>query len=661
MEQDNKIKEFIRKAREVHGDTYDYSKVEYVNNKTKVIIICKEHGNFEQTPDSHLRGCGCPKCGIEKRATNRRSSTDEFINKAHEIHGYKYDYSKVEYKKAIEKVIIICKEHGNFEQVPNSHLNGSGCPTCADETRNVKKTTTTDEFKTKAQEIHGYKYDYSKVEYVNCKSKVIMLCNEHGEFEQTPDDHLQGRGCNKCGIESSTAKKRYSIDEFITKAQEIHGDEYDYSKVEYINNHTHIMIICKEHGVFEQMPATHISKRDKSGCPKCVGRLLTKEEFINKAQEIHNHKYDYSNINFTNMTTKIKIICKKHGEFEPLAGVHMRGSGCDKCSRNQSIISRKDFIECSINIHGNEYDYSKVEYINNTAKVIIICKEHGIFEQAPNSHLHGCGCPKCGIEKRAVSRRSSTDEFINKAQEIHGYKYEYSKVEYVNSQTKVIITCKEHGDFEQTPSGHLVGECLKCSINFRGTLRRKTTEQFVVEAKQKHRDKYDYSKVDYNNTHENVVIVCNSHGEFQQTPNSHLRGTGCPMCVNKTEGKLYETMKQIYPTLIRQFRQDWCKRLCHLPFDLCIPEYKIIIELDGAQHFRQIRNWSSPEEQFKNDKYKEDCANENGYSVIRLLQEDVFYDTYDWVKELCDTIEEVKSSEGITNVYLCQNEEYDKF
>ena len=321
----------------------------------------------------------------------------------------------------------------------------------------------------------------------------------------------------------------------------------------------------------------------------------------------------------------------------------------------------KEFIKKAIQKHGDIYDYSKVEYKKAIEKVIIICQKHGEFEQTPDSHLQGRGCNKCGIEKRAANRRSSTDEFINKAQEIHGYKYDYSKVEYVNSQINVIITCKDHGDFEQTPSGHLVGGCLKCSINFRGTLRRKTTEQFIKEAKQKQGDKYDYSKVDYNNTHENVIIVCNSHGEFQQTPNSHLRGAGCPMCVNKTEAKMYETMKQIYPTLITQFKQDWCKRLLHLPFDFCIPECKIIIELDGAQHFRQVRNWSSPEEQFENDKYKEDCANENGYSVIRLLQEDVFYDTYDWVKELCDAIEEVKSSEGITNVYLCQNDEYEQF
>jgi very-short-patch-repair endonuclease len=120
-------------------------------------------------------------------------------------------------------------------------------------------------------------------------------------------------------------------------------------------------------------------------------------------------------------------------------------------------------------------------------------------------------------------------------------------------------------------------------------------------------------------------------------------------------------MSQIYPSLLTQFKQDWCKRTNHLPFDFCILEYKIIIELDGPQHFIQISNWASPEEQQENDKYKEECANQNGYSVIRLLQEDVFYDTYDWVKELCEAIEKVKINEGIINKRLCKNGEYDQF
>ena len=137
--------------------------------------------------------------------------------------------------------------------------------------------------------------------------------------------------------------------------------------------------------------------------------------------------------------------------------------------------------------------------------------------------------------------------------------------------------------------------------------------------------------------------------------------TGCPFCINKTENKLYEKLKPFYPTILSQFKQEWCKKLRHLPFDFVIPEYKIIIELDGPQHFQQISNWSSPEEQFENDKYKEKCANDNGYSVIRLLQEDLFYDNYDWVKELCETIEEIKTGDEVVNIYLCKNGEYDKY
>jgi very-short-patch-repair endonuclease len=137
--------------------------------------------------------------------------------------------------------------------------------------------------------------------------------------------------------------------------------------------------------------------------------------------------------------------------------------------------------------------------------------------------------------------------------------------------------------------------------------------------------------------------------------------TGCPYCVNKTEAKLYENLKPLYPTLITQFKQEWCKKLRYLSFDFCISNHKIIIELDGQQHFQQVSNWSSPEEQFENDKYKEKCANDNGYSVIRILQESVFYDTYDWIKELCETIEELKNGDEVANVYLCKNGEYDKY
>ena len=124
--------EFIKKAREIHGDKYDYSKVDYINNKTKVCIICPEHGEFWQKPNYHLSACGCPKCKCDKIKKTKYITTESFIQKAHEVHESKYDYSKVEYKGIFEKVCIICPEHGEFWQTPNNHLNNKrGCPKCA--------------------------------------------------------------------------------------------------------------------------------------------------------------------------------------------------------------------------------------------------------------------------------------------------------------------------------------------------------------------------------------------------------------------------------------------------------------------------------------------------------------------------------------------------
>lgn len=172
---------FVARAKQKHGDKYDYSKVKYVNNRTKVCIICPEHGEFWQTPNIHLRGADCPKC-VGKGTI----STEEFIARSYEVHGDKYDYSKVEYKTANAKVCIICPEHGEFWQTPRSHLRGAGCPSCSG-----NKKMTAEEFIVKAREVHGNKYDYSKVEYINNNKKVCIICPEHGEYIALVRLHLQ--------------------------------------------------------------------------------------------------------------------------------------------------------------------------------------------------------------------------------------------------------------------------------------------------------------------------------------------------------------------------------------------------------------------------------------------------------------------------------------
>lgn len=189
--------EFVKRARKVHGDKYDYSKVNYVNNRTKVIIICPEHGEFEQVPDSHLRGSGCPICRWKKAKESLRKSvgltTEKFIERAKKIHGDKYDYSKVKYENTDTKVCIICPKHGEFWQTPHHHLMGIGCPYCG------QKKYDTNEFIRRAKEVHGDKYDYSKTNFICKKNKVIITCPIHGDFEQLPLNHLAGRGCPECG------------------------------------------------------------------------------------------------------------------------------------------------------------------------------------------------------------------------------------------------------------------------------------------------------------------------------------------------------------------------------------------------------------------------------------------------------------------------------
>ena len=266
--------EFIEKAKQVHGDKYDYSQVNYVNNSTKVKLICPKHDEFLITPNNHLHGGGCKLCSQEQMKKIYLMTTDEFVKKANNLHNNFYDYSKVNYQGSKKKVIIICPIHGEFSMRPNNHLMGQVCPQCANENRRKTLALTKNEFIEKAKQVHGDLYDYSKVEYVNNNTPITIICPKHGEFKQKPDHHLLGNGCPRCKTEKIADIRRLSIDDFITKAKNVHGDLYDYSKVNYVNNVTPITIICKKHGEFNQLPTYHLSG---NGCPKCNSSHLENE------------------------------------------------------------------------------------------------------------------------------------------------------------------------------------------------------------------------------------------------------------------------------------------------------------------------------------------------------------------------------------------------
>ena len=331
--------EFIKKARKVHGDRYDYSRVDYFNSKTKVCIICPKHGEFWQLPYAHLMGQGCPMCGRERSVSVRTSNTNEFMAKAREVHGDKYDYSRVEYISNSTKVAIVCPKHGEFWQMPSNHLSGQGCPMCGNERISSIKASNTAEFVDKARKVHGDKYDYSKVEYVRCMEKIHIICPKHGEFWQLPYAHLMGQGCPRCGKEKRDSTNASNTWDFIERVRRIHGNKYDYSKIEYVNNKTKVCIVCPKHGEFWQTPNAHLNGQ---GCPKCCNeriasiKVSNSEEFIKRARKTHGDKYDYSKVEYLNSKAKVCIICNRHGEFWQEAESHLRGCGCPKCSNNMS-------------------------------------------------------------------------------------------------------------------------------------------------------------------------------------------------------------------------------------------------------------------------------------------------------------------------------------
>ena len=191
------------------------------------------------------------------------------------------------------------------------------------------KRKTTKEFIEQAKKIHGNKYDYSLVEYNTMKTKIKIICYNHGTFEQRTDAHLSGQGCPMCNYEQKSNKTN-----FIKKAKKIHGNKYDYSLVRYKNNHTKVKILCHIHGIFKQIPNNHISK--KQGCPKCnnESKRLSQTDFIERSKNIHNNKYTYQH-DFKTTRENVSILCPSHGEFTTTASIHLQGYGCPKCKTSK--------------------------------------------------------------------------------------------------------------------------------------------------------------------------------------------------------------------------------------------------------------------------------------------------------------------------------------
>ncbi len=405
---------------------------------------------------------------------------------------------------------------------------------------------------------------------------------------------------------------------FIEKAKNKWGDKFDYSLVNFINYKTPIEIICPSHGIFSKIPDSFLTS--KNGCNKCSGYgNINIDEFIKKSLYKFNNKYDYSLIQKEYLTTFeiIQIICPIHGITEQTPTSHLNSKyGCLKCSGLNSL-TIEDFIEKSSELHNNKFDYSLVEYKNNRTKVKIICPNHGEFQQIPQSHLNGNGCEKCGLENTAKLATKTTKDFIEESNLVHKNKYDYSLTEYKKSNQKVKIICPIHGEFEQMGYGHLAGKgCNKCRYI------KKEIDVFITEANTKHSNKFNYSLVEYNGDKKKVKIICSTHGEFEQTPRSHLSGSGCPTC---TETKGEESIRIFLETNNINFEQekkfDTLKDKSYLYYDFYLPKHNTCIEFDGKQHFEPIKYFGGEKtflETIKRDNIKNQYCEDNNIKLLRI-------------------------------------------
>lgn len=445
--------EFVARSVITHGNKYDYHRDSFTKLTSTVTIICPIHGEFIQNAKNHTNGDGCPTCG----GVNRMSHTD-FVQKSNEIHQHKYDYSDSKFTTTKNKVTIICPTHGSFTQNAGDHVRGKGCKQCG------HGEITQSDFTHLATKTHDGKYDYSKVDYVNKSNKVVIICPTHGEFQQSAGHHIAGSGCPKCngGVSLTSG-------EFIATACDIHGNDYDYSMIDYTNMHTPITIICPDHGEFQQTPNVHIHL--KGGCQQCNGGILSNtEDFIRKGNAVHHDIFDYSLVNYVNQSTLVEIKCAANGghTFKQTPKKHLAGAGCNVCHTGSHTLTNEEFIVKAIAAHGHRYGYDNVDYHNNITPVTIECPTHGMFQQTPMCHTgaSASGCPSCGNSTSRESQTRSSEDMHKLLIPAQANDVGFELFQYTGYHNKITLICPHHGEFTKTYWNALQGQgCPTCSFD----------------------------------------------------------------------------------------------------------------------------------------------------------------------------------------------------
>ena len=352
--------EFIERARQTHGETYDYSLVDYGNSVTPVTIVCQTHGRFQQTPDGHLRGSGCPRCAWAKpRRRSASRTTAGFVARARAKHPAEgYDYSLVVYVDQRTAVTIICPEHGPFAQKPYVHMSKRtrgggycGCPRCGSQRAAATNLRPPEEVLSAARERHADRYDYSQAVYRGAREPMTILCREHGPFDQVASNHLAGKGCPRCQIDNNTL----SVREFTARMDGVYDQQYDYSALPRLVPATaRIRVRCREHGRFDVNSRTHLEGR--SACPDCtqygsrferrIERLLEGARIPYESQWTHPTLRHRGRLRFDFMLPQHQTLIEFDGVFH-FKPIRMPGQSWEDAIRAYDETRHRDALKTS--------------------------------------------------------------------------------------------------------------------------------------------------------------------------------------------------------------------------------------------------------------------------------------------------------------------------
>jgi len=427
--------------------------------------------------------------------------------------------------------------------------------------------------------------------------------------------------------------ERMNTEIFRMKMKEIHGDKYDFSDSEFNDWKVKVSFKCPVHGLLSGYPYNllqgksckrcNLSKTWKSG-RKGGSQAWAKDEVEKKLRDLHGDSITFSGISASpKLTDKVNAYCAIHGEFKrkpTLRRLLIEKTGCVRCNISSVRVSNntRDYIADFREIHGEKYDYSRFEFKGSPRHVTVICPIHGPFPILVHNHLKGRGCPPCGYPRRADSKRRSTEDMVRRFRLIHSDKYSYEKMVWVDYKTEITVTCPNHGDFPQDPRNHNQGKgCPSCKTEKLIEERTFTKEDFISKAVEIHGEIYDYSLVNYVNSQTKILIICKKHGSFPQLPNNHLRGNGCPKCYHKSEGRIARFLHLNFITH-RHFK------IQNRRFDFYLPDFDLIIERDGEQHYHGFhllsdgKKLESLEKNHQIDIEKTALAKQEGLTICRL-------------------------------------------